>query len=233
MKLISNIQKGMLQVAALALVVGLSVAMPQAASANTGAGASILNVVTVNYKDASGITAYAETATSAVTVSLVQSAPAVSAPADQAVASGATATYTYTVTATANGSDSYPIAATVGATTNATGTTATPSVASLTLGASVITAAPTASTIEIPAGSETNLAVNDIVVIGGVDYVITAVTPGTQASHANASPTDGVAGTTTPETATVLTLGANVAGSNTVPAFTAALVGTVAGEQQS
>ncbi len=236
MNFISNIKKGvwhlLTPIAGLALVVSLSVAMPQAASANTGAGATILNVVTVSYQDAGGTTSYAETATSTVTVDLVPSAPTVSAPADQTVASGGTATYTYTVTATANGSNTYPITAATGVATNATGESATPSVASLTLGASVITAAPTASTIEIPAGSETNLVAGDIVVIGGTDYEISSVTTGTAASHANTAG-DGVAGTTTAETPTTITLIANAAGSNTTPAFTGALVGTVVGEQQT
>ncbi len=214
-------------------VVGAIVALPQAASANTGAGATILNVVQVDYKDASGTTSYAETAASTVTVNLVASAPTLSAPADASAASGGTVTYTYTVTSTANGSDTYPVASTVAASTNATGITVTPSVASLTLGASVITAAPAADTIEIPAGSETNLAVNDVVVIGGVDYAISAITAGTAASHTNASGTDGVAGTTTAETPTTITLIANAAGSNTAPAFGPADVGTVVGEQQT
>ena len=231
MKYISNITKGMMQFAAVALVVAVSVAMPQTASANTGAGALILNVVTVTYKDSGATTSYAETATSSVTVDLVASAPILSAPADATVASGGAATYVYTVTATANGSDVYPIASTVGATTNAAGVTVTPSVTSITLGASVITAAPTASTIEIPAGSETNLIVGDIVVIGGVDYKISAVAAGTATSHTNTSPTDGVAGSTIAETPTTLTLIANAAGSNTAPAFLPALVGTVVGEQ--
>ncbi|MDQ7004362.1 MAG: hypothetical protein Q9N67_05400 [Ghiorsea sp.] len=231
MNFISKIKQGVLQIAAVAVVVGATVAMPQTASANTGAGALILNVVTVNYKDASGATAYAETATSSVTVNLVISAPTLTAPADQAVASGSTATYTYTITATANGSDTYPITTPIAGQTNVTGQTATPSVANITLGASVITAAPTASTITIPSGSDTNLAVNDIVVIGGADYAISAISANNQASHVNASGTDGVAGTTTAEVPVTLTLIANAAGSNTAPAFAAALVGTVVGEQ--
>jgi len=231
MEYISNITKGMMQFAAVALVVAVSVAMPQTASANTGAGALILNVVTVTYKDSGATTSYAETATSSVTVDLVASAPILSAPADATVASGGTATYAYTVTATANGSDVYPIAST-GTTTNATGVTVTPSVTSITLGASVITAAPTASTIEIPAGSETNLIVGDIVVIGGVDYKISAISANNQASHVN-TPGDGVAGVTTVEVPVTITLSANAAGSNTAPtlALLTPEIGNVVGEQ--
>ena len=234
MKNISNTIKGTLQFAAVALVVAVSVAMPQTASANTGAGALILNVVTVNYQDASGTTSYAETATSSVTVDLVVSAPTLTAPADQAVASGSTATYTYTITANANGSDTYPITTPVNpASTNATGITVTPSVASITLGASVITAAPTASTIEIPAGSDTNLLVGDIVVVGGIDYEISVISANNQASHTNVSGTDGIAGTTTPEVPVTITLIANVAGSNTAPTLPllTAQIGNVVGEQ--
>lgn len=218
-------------VAAIALAISVAVALPQTASANTGAGAAILNVVTVNYKDASGVTAYAETATVSVTVLLVQAAPVVSAPIDQAIASGGTITYAYTVTANANGSDVYPVSAVAGAATNATGITITPSVASLTLGSSVVLS-NTANTVNIPAGSETNLAVNDIVVINGVDYKVSTVVVGTQQVVTNASPTDGIAGTTTtPEVNTVITLIANPLGSNIAPAFAVLPAGTLIAEQ--
>ena len=238
----------MLQLAAVAVVVAVSVAVPQTASANTGAGALILNVVTVNYQDASGTTSYAETATSSVTVDLVVAAPNMTLAADQAVASGGTATYAYTVTATANGSDTYLITlpdTLATPDTNVTGVSVTPSVAAITLGASVITAVPTVSTIEVPAGTDANLLVGDIVVIGGIDYEVSAVTltgvgptDAKQASHTNASGTDGVAGTTTAEVPVTITLIANVAGTNTAPNFIvdlpltpSPLVGTVAGEQ--
>lgn len=228
MNFISQLKQGLLHIASLALVVGLVVAMPQAASANTGAGATILNVVTVNYKDASGVTSYAETATSSVTVTLVASVPTLTAPVDQNTTSGGTVTYTYKLTSTANGSDVYDIT-TPNTTSNATGTS-TPSVASVTLGSSVITAVTAANTIEIPAGSETNLAATDIVVINGNTYVVSSVTPGTAASHAN-TPGDGVAGTTTAETATVIVLAIDAAGSNVTPALTVADVGFLAAEQ--
>ncbi|MDX8382320.1 MAG: hypothetical protein R8M14_09450 [Ghiorsea sp.] len=239
MKLISIIQKGVLHLAALAFVVGLVVAMPQTSSANTGANATILNVVTVNYKDALGVTAYAETATSAVTVNLVGALPTIATPANQTVASGGTATYVYTVTSNANGSDVYNIAA-ANTPTNATGSSSTPSVASITLGSSVITGVPAVNQVQVPAGTETNLAVNDIVVIGGVDYKISAIVSGTAASHANALPNDGVAGVTTNETPTLITLVANntaavpgvsVAGSNTAPALTVAAIAGLVAEQ--
>jgi len=160
---------------------------------------------------------------------LVKAAPILSAPADNYAASGSTVTYTYTVKANANGGDTYPVSAAVTTppgTTNATGVTITPSVTSLNLGASVITAVPTASTIQIPFGTDTYTAVNDIVVVGGVDYIVSAITAGNVASHTNTSATDGAAGTTTAETPTTITLAANPAGSNTVPALTVDVVGT-------
>lgn len=228
MNFISQLKQGLLHIASLALVVGLVVAMPQAASANTGAGATILNVVTVNYKDASGVTSYAETATSSVTVTLVVSVPTLTVPVDQNTTSGGTVTYTYKLTSTANGSDVYDIT-TPNITSNATGTS-TPSVTSVTLGSSVITAVTAPDTIEIPAGSETNLAATDIVVINGNSYVVSSVTPGTTASHVN-TPADGVAGTTTPEKPTVIVLAIDAAGSNVTPALTGMDVGLLAAEQ--
>jgi len=230
---------------AIALAAVLVMAAPQQASANSGAGATILNIVTVNYKDASGTTSYAETATATVTVTLVPATPTVLA--SSTALSGASNTgivYTYTVTSAANGSDAYPIATALGAATNlAAGATATPSTASLTLGGSVITAVPAVNQIEIPAGTETNIAIGDILVIGGIDYYTSAVAPGNIATFTNASPSDGIAGTiTTPAVPTLITLAANAAagGSNTTPAFTvdvpltpSPLVGTVVGEQQS
>jgi len=230
MNFISKTKQGLLHIASLALVVGLAVALPQAASANTGAGATILNVVTVDYKDASGVTAYAETASSSVTVNLVAAVPTLTAPIDQTTTSGGTVTYTYAITANANGSDTYDIT-TADVNSNTSGSS-TPSVATVTLGSSVISAVTAVDTIQIPAGSETNIAPGDILVINGVDYAVSTVTAGTAASHAN-TPADGVAGTTTAETPTVIVLIANAAGSNTTPALTGAVVGLLAAEQQT
>ncbi len=228
MNFISKIKQGVLQLAAIAVVVGVSVALPQTASANTGANATILNVVTVNYKDAGGVTSYAETAFSTVTVNLVGALPTIATVADQTVASGSTATYVYTITSNANGSDTYNITA-ANTATNVTGSSSTPSVASIVLGSSVVTAVTAVDTVQIPAGSATNLVVGDVVVIGGVDYLISALSSanGTAASHAN-TPGDGQAGVTTAEVPVLVTLVANntaasattVAGSNVVPAFT-------------
>jgi len=230
MNFISKTKQGLLHIASLALVVGLAVALPQAASANTGAGATILNVVTVDYKDASGVTAYAETASSSVTVNLVVAVPTLSAPVDQTTTSGGTVTYTYAITANANGSDTYDIT-TADVNSNTSGSS-TPSVATVTLGSSVISAVTAGDTIQIPAGSETSIAPGDILVINGVDYAVSTVTPGTAASHTN-TPADGVAGTTAAETPTVIVLIANAAGSNTAPALTGADVGLLAAEQQT
>ncbi|MDQ6962250.1 MAG: hypothetical protein Q9M28_06920 [Mariprofundaceae bacterium] len=216
-----------------AALLAFAVATPQQAQANSGAGATILNVATVNYKDASGTTSYAETATSSITVLLVAAAPSLlPLPADQTVASNGTATYTYTVSSNANGSAPYAITSTNGTKVNLiAGDTATPSINPIILGASVIVGVPAADQINIPAGSETNIIVGDILIIDTYSYEVSAITAGTAASHSNASATDGAAGTTTAETQTLITLIAHVAGSNTVPAFVVGNIGLQVGEQ--
>lgn len=220
-------------VALLALGLGLT-GLSATASANTGAGTVILNVAQVDYQDASGTTSYSATSSASVTVQLVAAPPSITTPADQTVGSGTAATYTYTVTATTNGSDTYDLAAAFTATANLDGAeTAVPSAATVTLGASVITAQPAADQIVIPAGSGANLALNDIIVIGGVDYQISNITVGTVASHTNNTAATTTVGVTTAEVPITITVIANAAGSNLPPAFAGAEVGTVAGEQQS
>jgi len=219
-------------VAALAIGLGMSL-FANPASANLGAGSVILNVARLTYKDASGAGSYAATSSATTTVNLVPSTPTVSAPGDQTVNSGATATYTYQATATANGSAAYAIGSAFTGTTNLNGAqTAVPSVASVTLGASVITAVPAADQVTIPAGSGTNLVVGDIIVIGGTDFAISAITAGTIPSHTT-SGTSSTDGTTTNEIGRIITVIANAAGSNTTPAFAAGLIGSVAGERQT
>jgi hypothetical protein len=218
---------------ALALVLSLGL-FAGTAYANTGAGAVILNVAQVDYQDAAAVSNFSATSSASVTVNLVAAAPTITAPADQTVASGTGAVYTYTVTGNANGSDIYDVASVFPATTNLDGTeTRVPSTATVTLGASVITAQPAFNQIVIPAGSGANLGVNDIIVIGGVDYEISAVTVGTTPSHTNNTLATTTVGVTTAEVPITITVIANAAGSNVPPAFAGAEVGTVAAEQQS
>lgn len=99
------------------------------ASANATADAVILNVVTVNYDDASGTSSFSATASSSVTINLVEAAVTISGrptvgsqgdtaaqPAEltggSAIASGTTGTYLYAITSNANGDDAYNTAGT-------------------------------------------------------------------------------------------------------------------------
>jgi uncharacterized repeat protein (TIGR01451 family) len=94
---------------------------PRVASANSTAGATVLNVVTVSYKDAGGTNNYTADASTIVTVNLVKSGLNITnAPSGNAnppalsclsvvtnYASGSTINFLYALTATANGQDAY------------------------------------------------------------------------------------------------------------------------------
>ena len=125
MRFISKIKEGALHllpsVAALALIVGVGMALPQTASANTAANATIKNTVTVSYNDAGGNNYTAEDIV-LVDVTLVSAAPTIDAPADQYASVGSTAVYTYTVTNNSNGLDTITPSATVSL-SNVTGAT--------------------------------------------------------------------------------------------------------------
>ena len=176
------------------------------ATANTGAGASILNVAQVTWED-SGANSFAETATSEVTVTVTASAPTLNAPADGSATSGSDVTYSYTITSTANGSDTYDLSS--GSTLSnldASTVTINGGTTNITLGASVLLSVNDGTdTITIPAGSETNLTAGDPVDINGTTFFVKTVTGGTQASHVNTA-SDGAAGVTTPETVTSIVL---------------------------
>lgn len=234
-------------VAVLGMLGGMAVT--SSAYANTAANATILNVVQVNYKDASKANAYSATATTSVTVNLVESALALSTAVDQSVASGGTATYGYTLTATANGSDVYDLLVTMPATSGVAGAAVTADImtsdrtasassltigtaASLTLGASVITGITAADTLAFPGGTLSDIAVGDVVVVNGNSYLVTGVTLGAGASHTNVGGVNQTTdGTLTAEVQGSLTLAIHPAGSNVAPAFGAGDVGTVAAEQ--
>jgi len=153
------------------------------------------------------------TASVDISVTLVASAPTLSAPADNTVAEGQPSSATYTITTTSNGPDTYNL---TGATTpnNVTGnSSAAYTPASVILGATAPAALATAGTsvITVPADgvADTNvngIAVGDSVVIGGAVYTVASVT-------------DNATGTSTITLAT--TLAAN------------APIGTLIAEQQS
>jgi hypothetical protein len=235
--------------------------------ANTGAGATILNTVQVDYKDAGGVQSFSANATTSTSVNLVKAGLSYSGmptgaakgktapmPSNQTVDSGATASYLIALTANANGGDTYNLSRTIGAVTNMISDTVTYSTmrndgttvitagspATVALGASVIQN-NTANTISIPGNSNLaalitlNSAGYKVLVVGGVDYIVTGITGGTAPSNTHVGNTYyNNVGTATAETLAVISLGANPAGSNTTPALTPsdpALKGTVVAEQ--
>jgi len=257
--------------AALAVVASLFLALLITApgvQATTGAGATILNTVKIDYKDAGGALAYSANASTYTTVNLVKAGLTYSGmptgaakgktagyPSDQTIDSGGTASYLIALTANANGGDTYNLSRTIGAVTNMTagytvtyatvqndGTTVITggSPATVALGASVIQD-NTANTISIPGNSNLaafitlNSAGHKVLVVNGVDYIVTGITDGVAPANTNTGNAwwTGL-GTATPETLAVITLGANTAGSNTTPNFTPsdpALKGTEVAEQ--
>jgi|GEM_PF-1816376 len=240
------------------------IAAPQA-EAVSGAGGTILNTITVNYKDASGTTAYSASATSSVTINQVKAGLTLSGmpttttkgitaalPTGLTVNSGTSTSYLIALTANANGGDTYILGDTnVGnvnmasqsvswATVANNGSTviASGNPTSIALGASVIQA-NTATTISIPGGSnlvakiQTNAAGSKVLVVNGIDYIVTGVATGNPASNTNVGNVlYNSLGTPTAEVLDVITLAANPGGAAVVPAFTAnALIGSQVGEQ--
>jgi uncharacterized repeat protein (TIGR01451 family) len=225
-----------------------------------GADTVILNVVTVDYTDASGNQSFTAEAAASVTVTLVESAltisgrPTAADPGDTAgspgvatVASGATRDYLYALTANANGYDTYDLTIGIDAgdtsdVANQTITTdlmdpdgtnvSTANPTDVTLGASVIVGRVDADSLIFPGGTLDNLVANDIVVINGVDYRVGAVTLGSGGSHTYA---DGAShtdtGVLTAEVPGQLDLVANPDGSNTAPNFNDTVIGMLVREQ--
>ncbi|MDF3029946.1 MAG: hypothetical protein K0R03_504 [Moraxellaceae bacterium] len=207
----------------LALVSAMAIA--QQALADTAGGATIHNVATLSY---AGGGAPVKAAVN-VAVETVAAAPTiVKSTADQLVPAYSNADYTFTVTSNSNGSDSFALALS----STDSNTAASPglsfllnggAVTSIILGGSVTSQASGVGVVYIPAGSQSNLSVNDIVDINGDLYTVTGVTTGTPAS------TNVLTGITTAEVPSSLTL-APVGGA---PAITAGSVpaGTQVGEQ--
>ena len=230
MKIISSIKKGMLKLVATTLFAAALMAAAQTSSANTGAGTTILNVVTVNYQSPGGVNLVAS-ASASVTVTLVPTAVALAAVGltNLSTPSGTVITYSFTATSQANGSDTYQLNSTAGVLANATVTSVVfnqggAPVTNLLLASSVISDVTAVDTIVVPAGTAANLAANDVVIINGVDYLVTTVSGVGTAATANVSAT--TAGTINAETPVTIVLQANVAGSGTTPLFTPSVVGT-------
>ena len=108
--------------AALAIAAMAAAGVPATAGASTTAGTTILNVVTVDYKDASNTNSFSAAFSTTVTVNLVRAGLNVSTPPSSAnytpafacapqgsYASGGTFSALYALTATANGQDTYKV----------------------------------------------------------------------------------------------------------------------------
>ncbi len=192
--------------------------LPVSASADVAGGTTIHNAATLTF-DGGRVSASVD-----VGVNTVAAAPTITvdSTADNAYP-GEDRTYTYTIVNNANGSDSFSLKAestddkvngpALKFPSGAENTT-------LTLGGSVTNrASDAAGNVYIPAGSESNLAKDDTIVVDGVGtYTIASISPGTPAK------TDASNNTTTPEVPTVLTLtpvgAAPAIDTNTIPTGT-------------
>lgn len=124
---------------ALALAAIAAIGLPQQAAANSTADATILNVATVDFTDASGNNTFTATASATITVNLVPSAlgtylppakdtgvpPAAACPSQGTYASGETVSTLYALAAAANGDDLYTLIKTSGADANVNNITKT------------------------------------------------------------------------------------------------------------
>lgn len=156
------------------------------AFAATGGGATIHNAATLTYNAGQQVTDSID-----VDVLTIGTVPAITllTTGPFTVNAGDTVTLTYAISSNSNGNDSYSLTDTTSSSTGMTapGATYALSTNAVTLGAS-ITSAPSVAvdgdtgTVFIPAGSELNLAIGDIVVLNGNPYEIEDVRAGTIAS---------------------------------------------------
>lgn len=191
---------------ALALVAFVVFATPQAAQAVTAANTTIVNVVKVDYKDASGTSSFTKSATASITINLLAAAPTVGAPSPasgQTVDSGATQTYTLQLYANANGTDTYDLLLADGTTADSDTVSSDKYIDSITapdgtltplgtgnttqnnlsIGATVILSDNNGNVVNIPAGTLNGIAAADFVIIGGTKYKVAGTTAGTAAAH--------------------------------------------------
>ncbi|EDY86984.1 conserved repeat domain protein [gamma proteobacterium HTCC5015] len=162
------------------------------AQANTSAGTTLQNAVTVDYTDAGG-TAQAQISDSVdVTVDHVADVAWGAAPAGQATSSGDTlpSAYTIDLTNTGNGSDSYNITDNTSETCAGGTLTAesfaftTPVVLGATVSAAAATDDGTNTTIEVSNMTVADFTAGDIVVInnGATEYTVVSATAGATAT---------------------------------------------------
>jgi uncharacterized repeat protein (TIGR01451 family) len=200
--------------AGLAICALAAIASPGTASANSTANTTILNTVTVSYKDVTLTNTFSASASTIVTVNLVKAAlnttgvptaangsPALTCLAAFDVPSGSTINSLYALTATANGQDTYSLA--LGTTTphNVNGVTVsystlkfdgsleTAAPASRVLGSAIPTAIVSDTVLQFPGGALAGFSVNDVVVVqttaGPRAYLVTAVSAGTAPVYSN------------------------------------------------
>lgn len=178
--------------AALAVTAMAAVGTPATATASTTAGAKLINVVEVEYRDTSGKNTFHAAASTSVTVNLVKSAlNASTAPSGGVVAglgclgnldtvSGGTVSAIYALSATANGSDSYDLS--IGANTPSTtlnasdilrnfstlaydGTVAVAGAQARVLGSAIPVGIDGTDTLLFPGGALAGFAQHDIVLV--------------------------------------------------------------------
>ena len=198
-------------VSAIALVAVVTFVNTGTAQANTAANAKILNQVTVTFKDATGSgTGFTQTASTTVTVQLVQSQLLVTTLSDMAVNVGTPAIYQdYAITATANGSDGYKITSTFSAMSNLatqtldyaiyrwngstlaitntgaqiTSATGTNTLTPVNIGGSVVIGRTGTDTLKVPFGSLNGIAQNTVVMVGSNGpYLVSGTTTGAAAT---------------------------------------------------
>jgi uncharacterized repeat protein (TIGR01451 family) len=154
---------------------------PVPAHALTGKGQTITNTVNVSWTGGS------TTATATVTVDLKETAPSLSAPADQTTVEGSNISITYTLTSQANGNDTYTLSSSIGtlATISTPATTVNGGTADVFLGASMAlstTADATSTTITLTeTAAAAGFATGESVVINGAGtaYPITGASGST------------------------------------------------------
>jgi uncharacterized repeat protein (TIGR01451 family) len=180
--------------AALAITALAAIGSPGTASAaNTTANAKLLNVATVQYKDASGLNPWTATASATVTVNLVKAALTPSAAPNGdgpwslvcqspgTYASGTTVSSLYALHANANGTDSYGLSILDSAPVNvnnyagnthykvlnSTGAVVSTDALNVTLGSAIPVGVSGNDTLLFPGGSLTGsgFAANDLVVV--------------------------------------------------------------------
>ena len=165
----------------------MMLAFVNTAQANTAANTTISNTASLTYTGlATPITAQVD-----LTVSLLASAPTVSAPTANTVALGSSSTMTFTITTTANGPEAYNLSSTAVTPTNVTGTSAPaavtfnqggPNITSVTLGATTVAATVAAgdTAFTVPSDGYADASVNglvagDTIVVDGYTYTIASI----------------------------------------------------------